>query len=170
MALYDPCFRGFGPGSAALLTLTDKWTGARQDSTDKRSGPSALGSAVGLASPVSIGAVEEAYGGGGGGSLEAKAEARLAGLLHWKAVVATRTVDDFKAATKSAQSGSRTAHVSGHRAGRSSEAARSRALAMAAKIAHAAPAEKSTDKKRKAEAELALNDDADDDSNIDDIL
>lgn len=75
MALYEPCFRGFGPGSKPLKDLSEKWYP-----------PKAVSSAV----------VEGVYTDQPSGGLEERALARLLGLVQWHQVMEANSMTDPK--------------------------------------------------------------------------
>jgi len=86
MALYDPVFRGFGPGTAELHGVASTWlgSGAKRGVTGKVEGV--------------LKVVELAYTDGSPpvGELQQSAEARLEALLQWKQSVDVRSLDDYE--------------------------------------------------------------------------
>lgn len=95
MALYEPVFRGFGPGSSELHEVLVQWQ--QEDGVPTPTGHPNSNQPV---LPV----IEEAYTDGGlsdpqsatVGSLRQRALSRLMALVQWKKSMELTSLDDFE--------------------------------------------------------------------------
>lgn len=127
MALYEPCFRGYGPGSPDLLKLINKWNRRDKLSTAANADVAAAGNSLSSVSSCysSIGVNMSALREKGLGEEEA-GEFRLASLLRWRLVVAEQSISGYSRTTVKS-------HKLNSSAGRSSLAARKRSVELSQK-------------------------------------